>query len=698
MTGHFKISHTSFIFRNTFLPAPIQYIIFIFLFILTLNTTCVFSLASASDDPFTTASNRGGTGLFETPNARVMDEGSLRLGYSGASPYNWYYISLGALPGTEVSINLTDVRNIRAYFFNTYKDRGFDLKFQILHESKKYPAIAVGIQDFLGTRLFPSEYIVMSRQFLPFDFSLGLGHKRLRGPLHLPFLDEVGLFGGVEMALHEKLKFIAEYNPVEYEKDRGNVRGAVPGGAKIPANFGIVSKIVPGMDIGISYQRGDVLGFTINLYSELGKPVQHHRPDPPAQVPAISGPTLKDNGEEIINRIIGLLSESHMTNISVLTDGKEIIAEFENNYYMSNQKAVGRVLRILCFQSTPDTRKITAIVKRRGLHLLSVSIDPAYMKKYLYGELPRDIFYRLLNIKIVTTDENSFSAGFNRASGGKNNRFRWGIKPEIETFIGDQTQYVQFRTGVKPWTIIDIWKGAQVYARYDIPFYSNAVSTAEIPDDAVRSDTFKYLGTYDSFDRLMVDQIYRLSGDTFSRVSFGYFERAYAGVGGEILSFLDGGRYAIGLEADWVRKRDPGTQLGLLDLDTYTFLSNFYYHMEKWNVTANAKIGRFMYGDFGALFQVSREFNTGAGFSFWFSYTDSDKFTEFNKGSNRTGFSLTIPIRMFLAHDSRQKYTYSVSPWTRDVAATLFHWQDIYGVVSDLTPSDFRSNIEQIEE
>lgn len=43
---------------------------------------------------------------------------------------------------------------------DTYYDRNFDIIYQILKEGRFWPAITVGVQDFIGTGLFSAEYIV----------------------------------------------------------------------------------------------------------------------------------------------------------------------------------------------------------------------------------------------------------------------------------------------------------------------------------------------------------------------------------------------------------------------------------------------------------------------------------------------------------------------------------------------------------
>lgn len=50
---------------------------------------------------------------------------------------------------------------------DTYYDRNFDIIYQILKEGRFWPAITVGVQDFIGTGLFSAEYIVGTKALGP---------------------------------------------------------------------------------------------------------------------------------------------------------------------------------------------------------------------------------------------------------------------------------------------------------------------------------------------------------------------------------------------------------------------------------------------------------------------------------------------------------------------------------------------------
>jgi len=682
------------------MPVPFSFIrrrVALFRGILFLFLLGIHSNAPGGDWPFDNPGNWVGTGLMEIPTARTLQDGKLRFGFAHAYPYNWYGVAMGVFPGLEAGARVTEIRNVVGQYFTHRKDRSFDLKYQILEESKRFPAVAIGVMDPLGTRLYPAEYLVFSRQIFPLDITLGLGHNRLKGPVELPLWKEVGLFGGLELALHEKLHLMAEYNPIEYEEDRAEVRGAVPEGASFPVNFGIRFRPFPWVDLSVSCQRGDTLGVMLHLNALLGKPILPQRPDPPALAPADRRPLGERDVREMVQSVHEAVHEAGFSEVSVTLDGESLTAEFANGKYLSDQKAVGRVLRILMFHSPPDLKRICAVVKRRNLPMLKVSVSPGQFEKYIFGEIPDRVFDKLVQVESAGPREER-GTDVVRTEFQLQPSVTLGVKPELETYLLDRTDYVQVRPGMKPYVIANLWTGALVHARYDVPFYSNVESSAAPPPDAVRSDFAEYMDRNYSFENLMIDQVFRLSEKTYGRLSAGYLEKMYGGVGAEVLVFLGEGNWAVGVESDFAVKRDPDSQFGFLDQRDYTALGNLYYTLESFNMTFNVKFGRFLYGDYGALFSVSREYDTGVILGGWYSLTDSEKFTGFNEGYESKGVFLSLPMRMFLDRDSPGRYNYAISPWTRDVGATLYHWQPLHWVGSGLTPAAFGAKLEKMRE
>jgi len=316
------------------------------------------------------------------PTARVLEDGAMRFGFAQADPLRWYSIGMGVFPGLEFSGRLVELSGIEGEVFKNLKTRAVDVKYQLFSESKRFPALAVGLQDPIGTRVFPAEYFVVSRQLFPLDFSLGIGHNRLGGTFKVPVWGDLGVFGGVELALTPWIHLMAEYSPIQYEEDRKRVPRVILEKAASPINVGLKMNVFSGATLGVSYQRGNTLGVMLNLGVDLGNAIMPHAIDPPVWTPADTPPHILHNPEKMIDNVNKAIQEAGFSDIRVYTDGRELAAEFSNNRYLSEVKAVGRVLRILLFNSPRGgVEKIAAVVCRRGQPFLKASVHPEDFEK-----------------------------------------------------------------------------------------------------------------------------------------------------------------------------------------------------------------------------------------------------------------------------------------------------------------------------
>ncbi|MGD9009947.1 MAG: YjbH domain-containing protein, partial [Desulfobacteraceae bacterium] len=341
--------------------------------------TLPIHIASASDKPFNGPANWGGSGLFEIPNARVLDDGDMRLGYAHIDPYRQLVLNLGLLPRVEFNLRYTEIDDIPSGLgsdFGDYKDKAFDVKLQLVKESRRFPAIAVGFQDFHGTKLFRAQYLTINRQIYPLDFTLGFGRERLKGPAELPYWDEIGVFGGIEWAINDRISAALEYSPVEYEKDPLIVR-TTDESATSPWNVGLKFKVTSAFSLGLSYQRGDTIGLTGHLTFSMGKPILPKRPDPPSWNFLIHDPQYRPSDEQVVQGAVqDINNTNNFSNVSVIKLDRTIICSVQNDHYLSNTKAVGRVMRILLRYAGPDTGRLTVNLSRRGIDVLSVSAAP----------------------------------------------------------------------------------------------------------------------------------------------------------------------------------------------------------------------------------------------------------------------------------------------------------------------------------
>ena len=92
-----------------------------------------------------TYSNYGTIGLIQMPSARFQSEGTLGINWSNSDPYLRGSIMGHPFDWFEASYQYTDVNNflysdVRSFSGNqTYKDKGFDVKFRLIKETDYLP-------------------------------------------------------------------------------------------------------------------------------------------------------------------------------------------------------------------------------------------------------------------------------------------------------------------------------------------------------------------------------------------------------------------------------------------------------------------------------------------------------------------------------------------------------------------------------
>ncbi|MBA3029782.1 MAG: YjbH domain-containing protein [Desulfobacteraceae bacterium] len=709
----------------------------------------------ADDKPFNNPANWGGTGLMEIPNARVLEDGFLRTGYAESRPFKWFTSGMGVFPGLEVGFRLTEITGTETSLGEQYgnnKDKAFDVKYQVFPESKFVPAIAFGLHDFHGTRLFPAKYAVFSRQIYPFDLTMGYGTDRLKG-----------LFGGIEWAVNDHLQVMMEYNPIDYQKEKPvgiNRELAVPEGADTPINVGLRIKPIPGVNLGITYQRGNALGFTAQLELDVGKEMMPKKPDPMFWGNYENREHMEDKRSRThpggwMQDIKTEIEKMGMQDVAILLEDKVLTVKCQNARYFSNQKAAGRMYRIMLFSSPEWVESLVVVFKKRNVPILSASVTRTQFKKFAFGEMDDETLGKLIKVSLFASKKDRFSNP--SKSGGKVNpgsssqpkgasppfmklkldstgnqtgpvmgaeatvisgsaesshepatdilldpskklNLDWGIKPNLDLYLNDPSGFFKGRVGAAPYFRADIWKGGALFGRLLLPVYSNIESSNEPIPDAVRSDSWKYSDADFSLDNLFFDQVIRVSNHVFVKAGVGYFEQMYAGLSGEILGFIGRGDLALGLQGDYAIKRTPGKPLELMDFRRNTLLGNIYYDIKSLELTIQAQYGKYLAEDIGWRFTVTRSYDNGVDIGFWYSFTNTDDMTDFNRGYHDKGVFLSIPARVFSRSETNSKYSYSISPWTRDVAAVVDHGENLYGMTRDLMPGEFKSGIKDISQ
>ncbi len=624
---------------------------------------------------------------METPTARVLESGTFRVGVGYIDPYLYYYGAVSPLRGLEIDGHITEIIGTQAkdtgawQGYGNYKDKYVGLKYQFLREGKYWPALALGIMDPHGTRVYAGQYLVASKKIFPFDFTIGFGNGKF-GKKPLPstgdgwkleifenpreWWNDAQVFGGIEFHPKPWLSFMVEYNPIKYEAQTQDpaqakyFKDAVP--SKI--NFGMRYKPFDWAQLDLSYQRGNQFGANLALCFNLDNQLI-----PIFDMPYKEQEQYRTN--PLAERISRGLYLSGFRDIGIKISGSEIWVQAANVRYFYNMKALGVLLKVLDQLLPPDIQKINVVLTERGIPMISFST----LRDDLRG-FQTEVFKVPDFVSLSRLQTNVYAAPDAKILHRR--YFDYGIKPEFQTFLNDPSGFFKGRAGVAAWVSLQPWKGANFTVGAEAYAWNDISSSVPSFPNPVRSDIVNYLEKDVAVSNVMFEQILKTRYEIYGKVAAGLLEIEYAGLDAEMATTLLGGRILAGLGGSLVKKRDPSNPFKLTNNDwddNYkTAFFNTRVNFQALEMYVDVKAGRFLAGDKGARVTVTKSFLNGVQLAAWYSFTDTSIFTDqYNNGYHDKGISISIPLRLFLGRDSRTLYTYSISPWTRDVAQDISH-------------------------
>lgn len=634
---------------------------------------------------------------MELPTARVMKENSYRIGSSRVFPYWYFYAAISPFARLEVNGTITEVMGVPAFPGTTgptqgnFKDKAIDLKYQFIPEGKYMPAVALGVNDPSGTRIYPAQYLVASKQIYPFDFTIGFGNGRY-GKVPLPssgqglrdemltdpvqWLKDSQFFYGVQFAPSEKYVLMVEYSPILYNKQTSDPAQPKYFQQPVPShlNFGLRWRPLKWAELGLSYQRGNQVGVSLSLAFDVGKPL----------LPIYNAP-YKEKPDERLNpiteRMTAALAGSGFSDIVVVLDGDDLWIEVQNDRYYYAPKAVGVITGIVINNAPMTATNVNIVLKENGIPMVRVTTKMSDIAELYAGRLTvREFLY----LSTISTDIDSLTD----APSKDKKYFKYGIKPSLQTFLNDPSGFFKYRAGVAAWVSYHPWAGLSFITGVE-GYPLNTVTTTNQPlSIPVRSDISLYETQKVSLSRLMIDQIYKMPREVYGRLAAGLLEIEYAGLDGEVAMPLYDGRLMVGISGSAVKKRDSSNpfKMAVLGPDnvknvyTTAFLNTRLNVPEKGS-WIEVKAGRFLAGDWGARFTLSRFIN-GVVISVWYGVTNTSIFTDpYNRGYHDVGLSVTVPLRLFKGSDSRSTLSYLLSPWTRDVAQDIYHYNNLFDFI-----------------
>lgn len=703
---------------------------------LALLTLSISTALHAQSAPAPTASDWGGIGLLQTPTARMADEGELAFTASHTSPYSRYNMVLQPLPWLEGAFRYVSVANRRygpEWLSGTqnYKDKSIDLKVRLLEESRWVPEVAAGFRDLGGTGLFSSEYLVASKRIGSFDASVGLatGYIGNRGDFRNPltsiddrfetrpraqgtgslnsdgmFRGPVGVFGGVAYqtpwdALQLKLEY--DGNDYKHEPQGNNQR------QKSPFNVGASYAVNKNVHLHLGWERGDLAMFGITLRTNLAQASSMAKVLDPMPMPLKQRPaTAVPESEHDTNVVAELFDWPGVANQleqnaglrvqSISRRGSELIVTGEQRRFYYPAQGVGRMGRVLDGTLPDDITWFTVQNARLGVPIVETSIERKALVDYI--EHKTDLSTLAGHIEMAPPAaqqrETLYSAPLRRFDGG----FNIGYQQSL----GGPDGFVLFQVAgtysASAYLTRNLWLSGTVsynaYNNYDKFRYD---APSRLP--RVRTNIRRYMTEEDlTLPNLQLTGTRQLARDTYGMVYAGLLESMYAGAGGEVLYRPLNERWAVGVEANWVKQRDFDQRFSFRDYSVATGHASFYYMWgEERRVVTALSAGRYLAKDWGATLAVSRAFDNGVTMGAYATKTDVSS-KDFGEGSFDKGIYVSVPFDFLLPRSTRARANFAWNPLYRDGGARLARSYGLYQMTSERDPEFFFDNISTIDE
>lgn len=666
------------------------------------------------------SSNYGNTGILEIPNARMMQEASLRFNFSSSFPNEFTSLTASPFNWLEASYRYVEIKNQlygpAAYSGNqSYKDKGFDLKALISNETYFFPSIAIGLRDIAGTGLFSSEYIVSTKRIQNLDLTLGLGwgdlgrDNNISNPLtplndsfdkrkvestgqggtfdfNKWFSGETAIFGGIEYDLPKQgLRLKLEYDTTRPDKERFIKTGTrIPLEVRSRLNFGISYSLSKNFTISSSFERGTQFRVSFNLLGNfLNDTITKPRPKTVQKLNQDQQRNILENNDLLYRSLnLSLRDESIYIQAATLKDNEIDVAIASSRFY-NLTRPIGRTARIVAALAPDQVSKINIHAMNGDFEVANVSFGKEYFKKSDEGSLSSTELLQLTQI-----ESNNADPLFRRATfmpGVTFPEFTWNMSPGLRHQIGGPEGFYLGQLYWQTDTTIKLRRNLTLYTSFGINIYDtfknlNNPSQSSIP--RVRSDIQEYLSNgKNNIKRMQLQYFGAPYKDIFTRLDIGYLEEMFGGLGGEILYRPFKKKFSIGMSIHKVKQRAYNQLLSFKEYSNTTGHIGFYFD-HPYQIRSQFLVGEYLAGDKGVTLDLSRRFNSGFTLGVFATKTNLSE-EEFGEGSFDKGFYISVPTKLFYSDFRSGNISFGLHPLTKDGGAMLNKHNALIGILGD---------------
>lgn len=651
-------------------------------------------------EPRPTYTLYGTPGLIDMPTAQSAEDSEFGVNVSTFKGQVRNTLTFQITPRLSGSFRYSTIDNFTATGERLW-DRSFDLRYRFLDETEYRPAMAIGLQDFVGTGVYSGEYLVATKSFGDrLTVTAGIGWGRLGSynsfgspfgprPSSTPttggqanfgswFRGPAAFFGGLSYEVNDKLTFKAEYSSDAYTRETTVGLPEDRLDRRSPINFGINYRYKPGIDIAASFVHGSEVAIGVNFSMNPRKPYRRGttgaapfavKPRPSRQAePEQWNQTWAENSEirtALESATVSAFESDGLDLVALELSGTVARVQFRNLGYDALPQAIGHASRLL-----------TA--------LMPASIEVFKLEPVVQGIVPTTTTIRRSDVEALENAPNNSQLSFDRAKiapGGSIAaetapyvfpRLSWRISPDVATSFFDPDVPIRADLAILAEAKYDIAPGWSVTGAIRQTLIGNIDGgpSSNSVLQHVRTDANIYAqASGPVIARLTADYFFKPSETLYGHLSAGYFEQMFGGVSAELLWKPVNSRLALGAELSYVGQRDFDQRLGFQDYKVATGHVSAYYEFGN-GFHGQVDVGRYLAGDVGATISLDREFKNGWRVGAFATKTNVSA-TDFGEGSFDKGIRLDIPLTWVLGKPTRREITTLLRPITRDGGARL---------------------------
>jgi len=651
-------------------------------------------------------------GYFAMPSARMPEVGNLALGFAKATPYDIYSLNFQMFSHIELVGNYRVFKGVTESGFGHLgfgddTDRTASIKIALHQQGQgfKYlPNIALGFEDFYGSRRFYSFYICATQELLDYHLELTLGYGKGRMK---------GFYGGIAwtpfrrspLKFLNSLSLIAEYDANNY-KHHANEH---PDGRRVktPINIGFALNLFDFLQLKMSSLRGESIAASAVVYYNIGNSKGFFAKvnNPPFYTaPANIEPIGYLRTEQELAQEIAYAFSQQGLNLYTLylienTQGEKTLwLKVINTRYREELQVRDRVQHLLSTLMPADIVTTTVVVEADGVPTQAYFFRTEDLKKFREGLIGEHELQTLSPmIEGSHTPQGKGVLLYKR----KKDIWTFMLRPRLITFFGSTTGKIKYTAGfiggAEGYVFEDTYYKIQAAYNISSSLYKlQGIDAYNLSHQLiVRSDNVKYYqGQSVSLEQAYIQKGYNLGNGWFTRCALGYFEPAYGGLALESLYYPVNSSWAFGVEAAGVLKRNyhgigfttktrkfnQENILKEVPFIGYQYFFDLYYEYRPWNLDFKVMVGQFLARDKGARFELSRYYPSGMRFSIWYTLTNGKDIVN-GKIYHDKGIAFLIPLDFFLKKSSRAMLGYAMSAWLRDVGATAATGKKLYHTV-----------------